>query len=102
MAGEGGDVTSRQAGFASLFGGAGSVPASLGKGGSVEITQSIKGPPEGVDPNELMKSLTQPLDPKILAAGTTPVPTGHAMSIPPSMQQPLPAFQPTPFMRQGV
>ena len=50
----------------------------------------------------MMKEMTAPIDPSVITAGMTPVPSGHAMSIPSSMTQPLPGFQPMPFMPQGV
>jgi len=56
----------------------------------------------GGDINSMMNQLYQPLDPNMLLTGMIPTAAGHAMEMPLSMTQPLPAFQPTPFMPHGV
>jgi hypothetical protein len=50
----------------------------------------------------MMKEMTAPIDPAVITAGMTLVPSGHAMSMPQSMQQPLSPFQPRPLQPTGV
>jgi len=56
----------------------------------------------GQDPNDVLKEMFKPIDPNIIERAITPVPSGHAAELPPSMTTPVEGFQPYPMNREQV
>jgi len=91
------------AGASALFGGAQEASSAMGgvpSSQSPAPTPQFAGGPVTFDPNELIKQMTQPVDPSFYKAAATPVATGHTFNQP--IMSPIPSFRPAPMNTQRV
>jgi hypothetical protein len=54
------------------------------------------------DPNEVIKQMVQPINPKLYEAAATPTAAGHQFQAPLSLQTPVPGFRQQPMMPTGT
>lgn len=93
-----------RAGLSSLFGGDNFVPQGAISAMSTSPQSAEQNSAENAAVVEsLMKQFTEPINPDILRAGLTPVPSGTTTGIvPPSLTRPVAPFQDRPFNTQRV